>query len=91
MYLFKLWYSLDVCPEVGLQDHMATSSLVLLAFFFFYFLFLAALSLHCYTQAFSSCSKQAFLSTCSAQLFIAVTPLVAGHRLQGAWASGVMA
>ena len=21
--LFKLWFSLDTCPEVGLQDHMA--------------------------------------------------------------------
>ena len=37
MRLFKLWYSLDVCPEVGLQDRMATSSLVLLAFYFFTF------------------------------------------------------
>ena len=60
---------------------MATSSLVLLAFSF---LFLAALSVHCYTQPFSSCSKQALLSACSAQLFIAVTSLIAGHRLQGA-------
>ena len=24
MYLFKLWFSLDVCPGVGLLDHMTT-------------------------------------------------------------------
>ena len=27
MYLFKLWFSLDKCPGVGLLDHMATLSL----------------------------------------------------------------
>ena len=28
MYLFKLWFSLDVCPQMGLQDHMVALFLV---------------------------------------------------------------
>ena len=28
MYLFKLWFSLTMCPGVGLLDHMATLFLV---------------------------------------------------------------
>ena len=28
MYLFKLWFSLDMCPEVGLQDHIVALFLV---------------------------------------------------------------
>ena len=34
MYLFKLELSLDICPGVGLQDHMVT---LLLGFYFLLF------------------------------------------------------
>ena len=34
----------------------------------FIYLFLAALDLHCFSQAFSSCSKRGLLSGCSAQV-----------------------
>ena len=29
MYLFELWFSSDICPEVGLQDHMVALFFVL--------------------------------------------------------------
>ena len=29
MHLFKLWFSLDTCPGVGLQDHMILLALLL--------------------------------------------------------------
>ena len=28
MYLYKLWFSLDICPGVGLLDHMVALFLV---------------------------------------------------------------
>jgi len=28
MYVFRLWFSLDICSGVGLQDHMETLFLV---------------------------------------------------------------
>ena len=28
MHLFKLWFSLDICPGVGLLDHMVALFLV---------------------------------------------------------------
>ena len=45
------------------------------------FLFLAALGLHCCTQAFSSCSEQVLLFIAVQGLLIAVASLVAEHRL----------
>ena len=46
------------------------------------YLFLAALGLHCYTQAFSSCSEWRLLSSCSVfGLLIAVASLIADHGL----------
>ena len=50
--------------------------------FFFFFFFLAVLDLPCYVQAFSSCSKQGLLFVGVLRLLIAVTSLVAEHRLQ---------
>jgi len=85
---FQIMVFSGYMPRSGIAGSYGNFIFSLLAF---YFLFLAALRVHCYTQAFSSCDKQALLSACSAQLFTAVTSLVAGHRLQGAGASGVMA
>ena len=40
MYLFKLWFPLDIHPLVGLLDHVAALFLVFILFFFkFYFIF----------------------------------------------------
>ena len=85
---FQIMVFSGYMPRSGIAGSYGNFIFSLLAF---YFLFLAALRVHCYTQAFSSCDKQALLSACNAQLFTAVTSLVAGHRLQGAGASGVMA
>ena len=45
------------------------------------YLFLAALGLHCCTQALSSCGEQGLLFTAVRGLLIAVASLVAEHRL----------
>ena len=49
--------------------------------FLFLNFFLAALGLHCCTQAFSSCGERGLLFTAVHRLLIAVASLVAGHRL----------
>ena len=48
---FKLVFSLGICPGVGLLGHMVV---LFVLFFFneFIYLFMAALGLHCCTQAF---------------------------------------
>ena len=46
------------------------------------YLFLAALGLHCCTQAFSSCGEQGLLFVVVCRLLIAVASLVAEHGLQ---------
>jgi len=45
-------------------------------FFQLIILFLAVLSLHCFAQAFSSCSEQGLLLAAAGSLDIAVAPLV---------------
>ena len=54
-------------------------------FIFYFYLFiqlvLAALGLHCYTRAFSSCSEPELLIVAVCRLLIAVASLVAEHRL----------
>ena len=59
------------------------TSLLFFFFFFynFFYLFLAALCLHCCTQAFSSCGKQGLLFVAVFMLLIAVSSLVVEHRL----------
>ena len=52
-----------------------------MSFFFFFNLFLAALGLHCYVQAFSSCSERGLLFIAVCGLLIAVACLIAEHRL----------
>ena len=52
------------------------------------FFFLAALSLHCFTWAFSSCGKQWLLSGCSAQASLCFS--CCGAWTLGAWASLVV-
>ena len=44
-------------------------------------LFLAALGLHCFTQAFSSCIEQRLLFIALHRFLTVVTPLVMGHGL----------
>ena len=46
------------------------------SFFFLISLFLAALGLHCYVQAFSSCSERGLLFVAMRGLLIAVASLV---------------
>ena len=53
----------------------------LLKFIYFIYLFLAAWGLCCCAQAFSSCSEQGLLFVAVHGLLIAVTSLVAEHRL----------
>ena len=49
--------------------------------FIYFFFFLAALGLHCCTQAFSSCGKRGILFIAVRGLLIVVASLVAEHRL----------
>ena len=49
--------------------------------FLFIYLFLAALSLHCCTWTFSSCSERGLLFIAVSGLLIAVASLVAEHGL----------
>ena len=53
---------------------------------FFYYLFLAALSLHCCRQAFSSCSERGLLFVAVRGLLIAEASLVVEH---GLWVRGL--
>ena len=50
-------------------------------FIYLFILFLAALSLHCCVQAFSSCGERGLLFVVVRGLLIAVASLVAEHRL----------
>ena len=71
-------------PRQGRMESLAPDStaLSLLKFYLFiYYLTLAALGLHCYAKAFSSCSEWRLFSSCGVWLLIAMTSLVAGHGL----------
>ena len=54
---------------------------ILLLFFYYFYLFLAVLGLRCCVQAFSSGSKRGLLFAVVCGLLIAVTSLVAEHKL----------
>ena len=57
---------------------------MIVSFFFFnkfIYLFLAALGLHCYTQALFSCSEWGLLFVAVRRLLIVVASLVAEHGL----------
>ena len=54
---------------------------LLLFIYLFVYLFLAALGLHCYAQAFSSCSELGLLFVAVCGLLVVVASLVAGHGL----------
>ena len=66
-------------------------------FCFVFYLFLTLLTLHCSTQAFSTCGEQGgLLSTCSAQPshcdgFSCCAAQALGHRLQQLWHTGLVA
>ena len=79
MYCFKLWFSLDICPGVGLQGQMVG---LFLAFFFFWlrWVFVAACGL-------SLVAASGGLS-CGAQALGTRASVVVAHRLSscGTWA-----
>ena len=56
-------------------------TLIFFPFFFFFNLFLAALGLHCFCMAFSSCGSLGLLFAALRGILIAVASLVAEHRL----------
>ena len=58
---------------------------------FYFILFLVVLSLCCYAQAFSSCSKQGLLSSCSAQASHCSSFSCCGARALGKRASVIVA
>ena len=57
----------------------------------FIYLFLALLGLHFFAQAFSSCGEPGLFFVVVCRLLIVVASLVLEHRLQGGWASSVVA
>lgn len=63
------------------QRHLQFFFLNLRFYSFTYFNFLAVVSLHCCTCAFSSCSRQGLLFVVVPGLFTAVVSLVVKHRL----------
>ena len=54
---------------------------LILFYFIFIYLFLAALGLHCWVRAFSSCGEQGLLFVAVCGLLIAVASLAAEHGL----------
>ena len=54
---------------------------IYLNLFIYYYLFLAALGLHCYAWAFSSCGKRGLLFVVVRGLLIVVASLVVEHGL----------
>ena len=54
-------------------------------FFLRVFIYLAALGLCCYTQAFSSFGESGLLFLAVRRLLVAVAPLAAENRLQARW------
>ena len=60
---------------------VSLNGILFLFFFNFIYLFLAALGLHCCTQAFSSCGEWGQLFVAVHGLLIAVASLVVGHGL----------
>ena len=81
MYLLKWSFSLEFMPRSGTAGSYGS-----FLFFFCLFTYLAVLGLYCCVRAFSSCSEQELLCSCSAQ---------ASHRnvlsCCGVWASLVVA
>ena len=60
---------------------VSLNGILFLFFFNFIYLFLAALGLHCFTQAFSSCGEWGQLFVAVHGLLIAVASLVVEHGL----------
>ena len=79
--------SLQVCLnhlEEGTLSHLIPRVAGLLRFFFFFlivFIYLAALGLHCYAWAFSSCSEWGYSLVLLHGFLIAVASPVAEHGL----------
>ena len=102
MHLFKLWFSLDICPGMGLLGHMVVQFLVLFFFLIFYllfiiiFLFLAVLGFCFCVRAFSSCGEWGPLFIVVRGPLTIAASLVAERRLQtrrlssrGSWAQSL--
>ena len=80
MCLSELWFSLGICPVMGLPGHMVVLFLVVWVFLNFFLLFLAVLGLCCCARASSSSSEQGLLFVAVHGLLIVVASLVAEHR-----------
>ena len=78
-----MWDYLLLSPyRLGTFSRNGTFSTILFFNLFCLFLFLAALGLHCCTQAFSSCGKQRLLFVAVRGLLMPVASLVAEHGLK---------
>ena len=96
MYLFELWFSLGICPGVGLLAHMVVlflflfiylfifnfEELFLFIYLFIYLFILVVLGLRFCARAFSSCGKQGPLFIAVRGSLTIAASLVAEHRLQ---------
>ena len=69
------------CPPCLEQGSSSLFIYLLLNFILFIYLFLAALGLCCCALAFSSCGEQGLLFVAVRGLLIAVSSLIAEHRL----------
>ena len=65
----------NLCPCSGSMESFLKNKFII-------YLFLAALGLHCCTQAFSSCSEWGLLFVAVCRILIAVASLVPEHGLQ---------
>ena len=66
MYLFKLWFPLDICPGVGLLNHM----IALLIVFFFFF---------CASILFSMVAAAIYIPTNSVGRFLKAILVIVNH------------
>ena len=85
-YLLYLKCSSDFISLVNIHISSFSSNIALFFLMLFIYSFLAALALHCCTQAFSSCSEQALLFIDVRRLLVTVAFLVAKRRF---WARGL--
>ena len=88
MYLFELWFSPDLRPGMGLQDHTAVLFSVLKTLFIYgcvWALMLCLGFVPAYGLSLAAVSRA--ILVVMHRLLIVVASLVVEHRLQGMWAS----
>ena len=83
--VFGLKLHKTLCGKHQAQFSTNDVAVILLFILFFLilfiYLFLAALGLHCWARAFSSCGERGLLFLAARRLLTAVASLVAEHRL----------